>query len=378
MASGLVLRPKPMGALNRPGREGGVYDPAFTGNRTQPLHRWVPWVAGYSAQFVDDALASYNGHAPMSRVLDPFAGVGTTLVEARFHGHDSVGFEVNPYAALAARVKLAVGTDLRSSSLLAAAEAYQDHTRWSRSTARKPPEGFRSRIPFFSPRVERKVLAALDFCDGIDDPWARDAFRVALGSVMVSFSNYTFEPSLGSRPGAGKPLVEDADVASILHGKLSQMAGDVAALENGIVLADTEREVHAYSFLDYSSSSAKPCDIAITSPPYLNNYHYLRNTRPHLWWLGLVDSRDELTQIEQESMGKFWQTVRASDPVALEFTSERAKRLLARVAGSPRSRRLWRAGVGQLCGHLLQRHPTLAQRPLPRPPTRRHRGRRHR
>ncbi len=323
-----------MEALNHPNRRGGRYDPTFTGNRTQPLHRWVPWVAGYSAEFVDDALESYNSHAPKSRVLDPFAGVGTTLIEAHFHGHDSIGFEVNPYAALAARVKLAAGTDLRSSSLLAVAEAYSQYAERSPDPTRNVPDGFTSRIPFFSPRVERKVLTALDFCDSLDDPWDRDAFRVALGSVMVSFSNYTYEPSLGSRPGAGKALIPDADVRSILHGKLSQMAQDVAGIEKGPALADTRREIHGGSFLEAAPLGGRLCDIAITSPPYLNNYHYLRNTRPQLWWLDLADSQADLAHIERDSMGKFWQTVRASEPVGLEFESERATRLLKRIAES--------------------------------------------
>jgi tRNA G10 N-methylase Trm11 len=39
-------------------------------------------------------------------VLDPFAGVGTTLVQAFRRGLNVVGFEINPYAALAARMKL--------------------------------------------------------------------------------------------------------------------------------------------------------------------------------------------------------------------------------------------------------------------------------
>jgi hypothetical protein len=32
----------------------GFKDPAFADNKTQPLHRWVPWIAGFSAQFVQD------------------------------------------------------------------------------------------------------------------------------------------------------------------------------------------------------------------------------------------------------------------------------------------------------------------------------------
>lgn len=86
----------------------GFRDPAFNRNRELPLHRWVPWVAGFSAEFVEDCLEQY---LPKNRrkhlwVLDPFAGVGTTLVEAYLRGLNIIGFEINPYATLAARVKL--------------------------------------------------------------------------------------------------------------------------------------------------------------------------------------------------------------------------------------------------------------------------------
>ena len=31
-------------------------DPAFMTNRDAPVHRWVPWIAGYSKYFVEDAI----------------------------------------------------------------------------------------------------------------------------------------------------------------------------------------------------------------------------------------------------------------------------------------------------------------------------------
>ena len=37
--------------------ERGFRDPAFMANRAAPVHRWVPWIAGYSQQFVEDALS---------------------------------------------------------------------------------------------------------------------------------------------------------------------------------------------------------------------------------------------------------------------------------------------------------------------------------
>jgi hypothetical protein len=52
-------------------------DPAFARNKTLPVHRWVPWIAGFSSDFVRDALQRYL--ADKGTVLDPFSGVGTTL-----------------------------------------------------------------------------------------------------------------------------------------------------------------------------------------------------------------------------------------------------------------------------------------------------------
>src|SRR5260370_12873175 len=79
-------------------------DPAFASNKTLPLHRWVPWIAGFSSDFVRDALTRYlDGRGT---VLDPFSGVDTTLVDAFLLGHDVLGFKNNPYPTLPYRIKL--------------------------------------------------------------------------------------------------------------------------------------------------------------------------------------------------------------------------------------------------------------------------------
>ena len=87
-------------------------------NRKVPVHRWVPWIAGFSARFVEDCFRLFLPPSLPSRryrVLDPFAGVGTTLISALQAGHSAVGFEINPYAALACRAKIeAVSLDLRN------------------------------------------------------------------------------------------------------------------------------------------------------------------------------------------------------------------------------------------------------------------------
>jgi len=301
----------------------GFGDTAFTQNRTEPLHRWVPWIAGFSSSFVGSVLQAASDRNPANAlVLDPFAGVGTTLVEAMAGGHNSLGFEINPYAALVCRAKLACLTydidQLRRALGMFRERMANSASREPRS---QPPREFKSRVPFFSPAVERKVLHALDFIAELDEDWLRDVFRVALGSVMVGFSNYSYEPSLGRRASAGKDDIQDADVAGAVAGKLDDMLADMAQAQ--LRAASLEHRPNArvlpVSFLTHHGEvGAGSVHFLITSPPYLNNYHYVRNTRPHLFWLGLVERRSELAAMERASFGKFWQTVRDGPRIGLE------------------------------------------------------------
>jgi len=77
---------------------GGFADSAFADNKHRPIHRWVPWIAGFSSEFVRDTFNRYlsSKRSKPAVVLNPFCGVGTTLIEALRCGHDTVRFEINP------------------------------------------------------------------------------------------------------------------------------------------------------------------------------------------------------------------------------------------------------------------------------------------
>lgn len=318
-------------------------DPAFASNKTLPVHRWVPWIAGFSCDFVRDALSKYlNGRGT---VLDPFAGVGTTLVEAMLGGHDAVGFEINPYAVLACRVK-AKAVEIDRPSLereIQRFEAFYHEKVSSGYTPQSvPPPGFKTRSAFYSPRVLRKVLIVQDFIHTIRSPDLRDLFHLAFASTMVRYSNYSYEPSLGRRVSAGKPEVEDFAVERAILARLSEMADDVTWLQASLsrlhgplpqvrVIADSFFNCRQY--LPPAS-----VDLIVTSPPYLNNYHYIRNTRPQLYWLGFARRPQDLAPLEKLNFGKYWQTVRDAARIDLAFSlpsSDLAERLERLRAANP-------------------------------------------
>ncbi len=299
--------------MNGTTRKGGAFhDPSFMGNRDAPVHRWVPWIAGYSKYFVEDAITSYTSGP--SVVLDPFAGVGTTLVEADLAGHDAIGFEINPYAAFVAQTKLQAHSIDRD-RLVGTADRFMDfmkHSERRRTDPQtRPPSAFRTRAPFYSPKVERKVLLTLDFVADCP-PLIADIYRLAFAATMVQYSNYSYEPSLGRKKTVGRPEVDDCDVAAVINQKVLQIADDVAWY-HGIrpQLGKQRGQIFNRSFFNgYSDIEEGSVDLLITSPPYLNNYHYNRNTRPHLYWLGFCSSPKDLKQLEELNFGTYWQNAR--------------------------------------------------------------------
>ena len=317
----LTVEPPPDSVLLR--NNGSSFnDPAFAGNKTLPIHRWVPWIAGFSSAFVKDVLERYlDGKGT---VLDPFCGVGTTLVEAVLLGHQAIGFEINPYAVLASRLKAnayRVSVAILNEELLNFRAFYNEKTFSAYIPKSAAPPGFRTRSPFYSPAVLRKVLILQDFITGIVDADVKDLFRLAFAATMVRYSNYSYEPSLGRRVSAGKKEIIDFPVGQTMLNKLTAMVEDITWLQTYLSSEPGSARIINGSFFAYHGNlSPESVDLIVTSPPYLNNYHYNRNTRPQLYWLGYADSPKDLKPLAQSNFGKYWQTVRNQERLDLEFS----------------------------------------------------------
>jgi DNA modification methylase len=293
-------------------------DPAFSSNKSLPIHRWVPWIAGFSSDFICDA---FNKHLTASgTVLDPFSGVGTTLVEALLHGNNAYGFEINPYAAFAAETKVnsyLVNQQVLKHELLRYHEFYSHALNTKYRVKSEFPTGFKTRVDFYSPKVLHKVFITLDFIDTIEDQQIKDLFRLAFASTMIGYSNYSYEPSLGTRKAAGKEDVIDFPVEERIQKKINEMRDDIIWLKKHL----KERHIPEIrtindTFFNYRQYLDKASiDLIVTSPPYLNNYHYIRNTRPQLYWLGLVKSPKDQIKLEGSNFGNYWQTVRGKQEI---------------------------------------------------------------
>jgi hypothetical protein len=138
--------------------------------RTKHVHRLHPYLGKYIPQLVEEL---FRRHVPAGgRVLDPFAGSGTTLVQALESGLDSVGFDVAAFNCLLMRVKTAAHNpfvlerDLREAlarfergdGVPAAAAAYVE--TWYAPQAREELLRFRSLVDDYEHADALRVVLA--------------------------------------------------------------------------------------------------------------------------------------------------------------------------------------------------------------------------
>jgi len=258
----------------------------FAPNDNLPVHRWWPYVQGYSAAFVQGVLST-SGLPRGATVLDPFAGSGTTLVESRRAGYAAVGTELLPISALAARVK--VGFELAPEAL---AEAAVRTLERARSGPLAPLPFLRETVRQFDPpvlRALRHLRAALP--DG-GTP-VHDAIRLAFGAILIPSSRLRRSPCLGYGPPRRGP---SPNVPDAFRAQITAMVADLTALRAhrsawGPPARVIEGDARSLPLQDGS------VDLAITSPPYVNGMDYVMNYKLDLAWLGFARSYADLAAL---------------------------------------------------------------------------------
>jgi len=284
----------PAAFVERFERETGVAMGAYAGpitfrsNEAVPVHRWWPYVQGYSAEFVAGVLT----HADLPRratVLDPFAGSGTTLVEARRAGAHAVGTELLAPAVLAARVKTHFELDPRT--LVSGA----------RRVLQRAERGSAGPLPFLRETRRQFAPAALTDLTRLRDALSRredalsNALRLAFGRILIPSSRLHRSPCLGYGKRRSGPSVPPFEM---FRAAIEEMAADLLGLsaERGrwgppADVATRDARVGGWR--------ARSVDLAITSPPYVSGMDYVMNYKVDLAWLGFASSYADLVALRR-------------------------------------------------------------------------------
>lgn len=280
------------------------------------IHQWYRFVLAYPPHLVRDYIGKF-GLTTQHRVLDPFCGTGTTLIECKKLGIPSFGLESNPVVLFASQTKLqwnVVPQELLEHALEIAETAERalkaqglGETEQPRllETAGKqkrpelkglPEECFDLLLTNSISKVPlHKTLVLLDAIAQHHNDRFVNCERLALADALVSgISNLHFGPEVGVGPAK-----LDAPVISLWLDGIRAMVQDLENLPHK--RATTEATVYRADARDIAAVlPPNSVDAVITSPPYPNEKDYTRTTRLESVLLGFIRSKEDLRSLKRQ------------------------------------------------------------------------------
>lgn len=270
-----------------------VENSAGNGNKRQSTRYSVHGLHEYKGKFNPQsarALLNIFGATEGKRVLDPFCGSGTTLVEATLAGATAVGTDVNPLAVYVANAKLEA-LHASSAELGAAFKALENFVEcnadWDFKLDDTPS------CQYLQSWFDESILkTTLRIKDAIEQHTGKLApiFCAVASNLLREYSHQ--EPA-DLRIRRRKSSMPDIPFEqAFLSSALSLVDRIVSAQEvlgpvigHGRALLCTAADLSLRDDLDHF-------DAAITSPPYAMALPYIDTQRLSLVWLGLIESAE--------------------------------------------------------------------------------------
>jgi len=275
----------------------------FNGNKALPIHRWFVFKEGFSAGLLFHVCERASVDIGRVRaVLDPFAGVGTSLVDLQLNyvGEDPidiVGIEYNPLIAFVAKAKTRWPEYGR--------KAIQEHIepllvkfRPDELNSQQIPSlsSLRNRLVFRSQTVRQLLALRGRIMTQLSELPERDFFLLAWLSIIDTVSGVR-------KDGRALRYTDNSAAPPVLHALASQlqlMLDDLAGVSETVSRAKKVR-CHVIRS-DGRVAAARPSpdgkfDLVYYSPPYPNNIDYSEVYKLELWLSRHVGSVNEFRKL---------------------------------------------------------------------------------
>jgi hypothetical protein len=258
-------------------------------DRTKHVHGLHPYLGKFVPQLAEAFLRRcFN---PGQRVLDPFMGSGTTLVEATALGMDATGIDISAFNCLLVRVKTSEASPAEIELALRATLERASHI----DPSGEPATTWLER--WYAPGALRDLLAYRAAADDLDGP-AADAAAIVLSRAARSARATThFDLDVPREPATDaywchkhrrtcRPVEE---AAKFLRRYTADTAARLRAYA-AVRSAGTVRILHGDA---RAAELPEPADGILTSPPYPGLIDYHEQHRYAYELLGLEDRRRE-------------------------------------------------------------------------------------
>ncbi len=264
-------------------------DEAATMAHVHGFHSYPARLHPSTARRLVEAFSAESG-----RVLDPFCGSGTVLVEARQAGRHVFGIDANPLAVELSLLKSQGATPQFVEELLSAATAIREHAEARRVAKSGPTRRYGSADrELYDAHVLLELDGLRDGISKIKSNGVRRALMLVLSAALTKVSKRqsdTAPRALPKRLAGGFTIrffeSKARDLARRLTEFTARLPPDAPAPKCAV--GDAR---------DLSQIEPGSLDLIVSSPPYPGVYDYFDHHELRLRWLGLDETQFEATEI---------------------------------------------------------------------------------
>ena len=276
----------------------------FNKNKKEPIHRWYPFVEGYSKEFIKSIIEEVNKEDLMC--LEPFSGSGTTSLELQQNNIPCYSFEINPLMYIIAKVKLENDYDLKK------VEQWHDFIKRKRVVVNVDLktvfstlyEGDNKEKWNYDKAVGLAVQKLKASISLVKDGKYKNLFLVVLSSILLDVSNlYRNGKCLSYKKNWKEINLSEADVFKKFDDKMDkEIKIDIQSIkkskQNNIdILFNEDSRIGIEKKVPDNS-----IDLVITSPPYLNSRDYTDTYMLELKTLGLTSTYEEVRNLREKTL----------------------------------------------------------------------------
>jgi len=279
-------------------------------------HGYHRYPAKFIPQLVESLINEYSRRGDV--VLDPMGGCGTTLVEAKLNGRNSVGIDVNRVAVLIARAK----TQVIKKKLL----EERNQVLLKKVSRRKPSRNYHAsahpRLQYwFKPDQYNRLKVLYGCIEEEPNAKIRLLYQCCFSNVLKNCSiwyaksikpqrdlnkqeevpSQAFERHLNFMTRKNEEFGSLLKSRAVKNATCRMMKGDARCM----ILPD-----------NFS-------DLIITSPPYVTSYEYADLHQLSSLWFGFTD---DIRKMKRDFIGTLSRTA-----ICDEVVSDLAKRILEKV-----------------------------------------------
>ncbi len=256
------------------------------------------------------SLFNLAGLEPGCKVIDPFCGSGTVLLEGYLNGLSAAGMDVNPLAIKIARVKvglLEIDPYVRDRYLAEFASRVRACQQTGDPSSVFEGDALGELEKWFPGPVLRKIAWLLEEIQQIPEPRIRECLEVILSSLVRDVSHQ--EPR-DLRIRRRKVPLRDAPVYEVLSSRLNEIRRRLQHFSERAKFAPNlflpavpvwgdSRRFDAFT---QHGMGEEAFDAAVTSPPYATALPYIDTDRLSILLLFGLRSKDRST-LEQSLIG---------------------------------------------------------------------------